>query len=150
MTRKKTAPKTDKRIEALEGQLQQATENWKRALADYQNLEKRTINEKESHARFAAQQVVEKLIPVLDTLEIAATHVHDEGLNLALVQFHKVLEQVGVVRIETTNKQFDPYIMECVEMVAGKNDNTVCEEVRAGYTLNEKVIRPAQVKVMKK
>lgn len=150
MKQKKTSSTTyKKRIEDLEHQLKEVTENWKRAVADYQNLEKRTQRDREEFAQFASKQLIEKLLPVLDTLEIAAQHVKDNGLNLAIETFKKALQEEGLERIDTNNRKFDPFEMECIETISGKKDDFVCEQIQAGYKLKGKVIRPAQVKVGK-
>ena len=128
-------------------------EDWKakylRALADYQNLEKRTQAEKPEIRRFAAGGILMRLLPVLDTLTKASTLVQDTGLELALKELSAVLSEQGVEKIEVVGKPFDPHRMECVEVVAG-TDNIVVEETLPGYRLHGKILRVAQVKVGKK
>lgn len=125
-------------------------EDWKskyvRALADYQNLEKRTYSEKEETRRFAVQVFLERLLPVVDTLEKATAHLHDQGLMLAIKELEAVLLEFGVTKIETVGKPFNPHEMECVEVVPGE-ENKVIEETQAGYKLHDKILRVAQVKV---
>jgi molecular chaperone GrpE len=65
---------------------------------------------------------------------------------LTIKTLYDALDQVGVKRIETVGKAFNPGIMECIETVEGEEDNVV-EEVRPGFTLFEKTLRPALVKV---
>lgn len=129
------------------------SEDWKskylRALADYQNLEKRTHAEKEETRRFAVQIFLERLLPVIDTLERATMHLNDQGLTLALKEFEAALSEIGVTKIETRGKVFNPHEMECIEVVAGE-DNKVVEETQAGYKFHDKIVRVAQVKVGKK
>lgn len=126
-------------IENLENQI-------KRTLADYQNLEKRVAEEKSSWIKMASKQLLQRLLPVLDTLMLAQKHIQDEGLNLSVQQFLDVLRAEGVERIQTESQPFDPNTMEGVEMVTGE-EGKVVEETRAGYTLHGQVLRPAQVKV---
>lgn len=121
----------------------------KRTLADYQNLEKRTFDEKREWIRSGNKDLILKLLPVLDILMLAAKHIKDQGLDLSIQQFLDVLANEGVKKIETVGKDFDPHTMECVEIIEGE-DNKVLDELRVGFTLNEKVLRPAQVKVGKK
>lgn len=128
--------------------LDEAINNWKKALADYQNLEKRVEAEREERARSANKGVILRLLPVLDTLMIAAKHVQDEGLPLSVKQFLDVLKQEGVEKIEVQGRNFDPALMECLETEEGEG-NKVLEEIRTGFTLNGQVLRPAQVKVGK-
>ncbi|MCX6791636.1 MAG: nucleotide exchange factor GrpE [Candidatus Gottesmanbacteria bacterium] len=128
------------------------TVDWKskylRALADYQNLEKRTQAEKQEIRKYAAEAVTARLLPALDTLTKASTHVKDTGLELALKELYAVLSEQGVRKIEVLGKPFDPHQMECIEVVAGK-DNIVMEELLPGYRLHDKILRVAQVKVGK-
>ncbi len=127
--------------------------DWKskylRALADYQNLEKRTQEEKQEIRKFAAETVTARLLPVMDTLAKASTHLKDAGLEMALNEFQAVLAELGVQKIEVVGKPFDPHQMECIEVVAGE-DNMVVEELLPGYRLHDKIVRVAQVKVGKK
>ncbi len=126
--------------------------DWKskylRALADYQNLEKRTQQEKQQIRKYAAETVTARLLPALDTLTKASTHIKDTGLELALKELSAVLAEQGVEKIEVVGKPFDPHRMECIEVVAGA-DNIVIEEILPGYRLHDKILRVAQVKVGK-
>lgn len=130
-----------KRIEELENQL-------KRALADYQNLEKRNLEERANWVRVANKELLLRLLPVLDTLIIAQKHVRDEGVNLSVKQFLDVLKLEGVEQIETVGHPFDPVTMECIETVSGNDENKVVEELRAGFRFKDgTVLRVAQVRV---
>lgn len=124
-------------IEQLENQL-------KRALADYQNLERRITHEKSTWITAANKDLILKLLPVLDNLFLASKHMDDEGLNLSIQKFIDVLKEEGVEKIETVGHDFDPNTMECVSVVAGEAEK-ILEEVRPGFIMNDKVIRPAQV-----
>lgn len=131
----------------------QQTEDWKgkylRALADYQNLEKRTQSEKQEIRKYAAEAILTRLLPVLDTLTKAAHHVKDAGLELALKELYTALSEQGVEKIAVVGKPFDPHKMECIEVIPGE-DNIVIEELLPGYRLHDKILRVAQVKVGKK
>ncbi len=134
--------------------LQQEIEEWKskyfRALADYQNLEKRVKAERTELVKYASEKIIYELLAVLDTLEKAERHLSDPGLTLGVKSFWMVLAGNGVKRIEVLGKKFNPHEMECVEVVESEKEDEVIEEVRAGYKLEDKVIRVAQVKVGKK
>lgn len=140
---------TDEVVE-LKKQLAEADSRWKRALADYQNLEKRTQEEKMDFVRFSAKKLIEKLLGVLDDLEKAHAHLKDKGLELAVKKLVDVLKQEGVERIETVGKEYDIETMEALTLEESKEDNKVLEEFRPGYTIHGSVLRPAQVKVSKK
>lgn len=133
----------------LQKQLEEMTNNWKRALADYQNLEKRTKEEKEEFSKFANKELILKILPVLDSLEKLEQHLKDEGLKLIVKQFIDVLIGEGLERIEVLGRDFNPEEMECLEVVEGE-DQKVMEETRVGYKLKGKILRAARVKVGKK
>ena len=125
-------------------------EVWKnkyiRALADYQNLEKRTEEEKQEVRAYAAKVFLEKLLPVIDNLEMADAHINDEGLSIAMKEMHALLSKFGVEKINVSGETFDPYKMECIELVEGEK-NKVVEVTSSGYVMHGKLLREAKVKV---
>lgn len=121
---------------------------YKRALADYQNLVRRTQEEKREWAQFANKDIVLKFLPILDTLMLAEKHTKDQNFILTVSQFLQVLHQEGVTRIKTIGEEFNPHTMEVVTTATGA-ENTVVDEMRAGYMLGKNVLRPAQVIVGK-
>lgn len=134
--------------------LESESELWKnkylRALADYQNLEKRIKESRENEVKYASGNIILKILPVLDILEQVAKTNSDQGLILALKQFIEVLSHENVQRLEVLGREFDPLTMECLEVVPGEKDNLVVQELRTGYKMYDKVIRTARVKVGKK
>lgn len=139
--KKKHEEKEESGLKNLENQL-------KRALADYQNLEKRIGEEKSSWIKLANKDLLTRLIPGLDSLLLAEKHTQDEGVKISIKHFLDILEEAGVKKIETETKDFDPNLMEAVSTRDGE-DGKVLEELRAGYTLNGQILRPAQVVVGK-
>lgn len=132
--------------------LQKEVEEWKnkylRALADYQNLEKRSRAELEEARTFAAEVVLSRLLPAVDTLSKAKNHLKDPGLDLAFKEILAVLSEQGVEKMTVVGKRFNPHEMECVEVAEGK-DSEVVAEVLPGYRFRGKILRVAQVKVGK-
>jgi molecular chaperone GrpE len=126
--------------------------DWKakylRALADYQNLEKRIFTRREEESKLAAAKTIAKMLTVLDNLEKATDHLQDQGLVLAVQLFKEVLASEAVEKIEVMGKKYDPLTMECIEVTDNSADDVV-EEVQSGYTMHGKLIRPAKVKVGK-
>lgn len=126
---------------------------YKRALADYQNLLKRTTEERKDYIKFASEQLLHEILPVYDNLKLALMHAAStssaqtnnadiiKGVEYVIKQFKDVFSNLGVEEIETIGKKFDHHTMEAVE---GKGD-TVKQELRPGYKLNGKVIAPAKV-----
>lgn len=121
-------------------------EKYLRALADYQNLLRRTREEREENERYAAVKTISQLIGVFDVFEKAQIHLCDPGLGLALTQLSTVLTGLGVERIDPVGKPFDPEIMECVEAQNGAE--LVSDTLVPGYRMNGRLIRPAKVRVM--
>lgn len=143
--RKKGKHKETSTVE-LTQRVKELEESWKRALADYHNLEKRVGQQQKTFARLASAALIDKLLAVLDDLERAAEHINDNGLNLVLSQFKSVLQSEGVKEIQASQEEFDPQSMDCTDMVEGPQ-NTVIRVLKKGYTLNGQVIRPAKVEV---
>ncbi len=134
------------RIQELEAEKTDFENRYKRALADYQNLQKNVQHERSNWIRAANKELIIRFLPILDTLHVASDHSKEQTLQVVLQQFLDILKTEGVIRIETEGKKFDPKTMECIAIEEGEEDMVV-EEVRAGYLLHESVLRPAQVKV---
>lgn len=137
-------------IEELKRQIEELGNNWKRALADYQNLVKRTSEERQEWTKLVSRDTLLRFLPSLDTLAQAGKHTNDQGVQLALKQFRQALADEGLVSMDTVGKKFDPHTMECIDVIHGEDEDKVVEELRTGYTLKDDVVRPAQVKVVKK
>lgn len=120
--------------------------NWKRALADYKNLEKRMLDEKMEFASYANSSLLYKLLPIVDNLELLDAHLNDMGLKLVLKELKQVLTEQGVTEIDATNKEFDATRMEAIELVEGPK-NKIMEVLNKGYLIKNKLLRPARVKV---
>jgi len=148
MTKKNEKP-VEEKVESEENTEFQNLENQlKRALADYQNLEKRIAEEKGIWLKVANKNLLLKLLPGLDSLLLAEKHTQDEGVKLSITHFLGILENEGVKKIETVGKDFDPNLMEAIGTTEG-DDGKVIEEARSGYMLFDLVLRPAQVIVGK-
>lgn len=137
-------------IDQLKKEVLDFKNKYLRALADYQNLENRTISDREEAIKSGNRYLILKLLPFLDNLEKAEIFVKDAGLSLAKNQIEKVLKESGLEEIDVLNKEYDPYTAEVVEMVESDKDNMVVAVLRKGYRMNDKILRVAQVKVGKK
>jgi len=122
-----------------------------RALADYQNLLKRTAQERQDFVKYANEDLIQSIIPVYDNLKTSLAHVDEtvekngwlEGIKHVIRQFKDILESMGVEEIKTVGEKFDHNTMEALE---GEGEKVV-KEVRPGYKLNGKVIIAAKVVV---
>ncbi|NMB91743.1 nucleotide exchange factor GrpE [candidate division WWE3 bacterium] len=140
--------KCQKHIKHLEGKVKDLENNWKRALADYKNLEKRVLEDKEQLAFYIKKQTIEDILPFLDNLEKIGEHIKDKGLELTLKDFKQTLSFMGVEEIKALGKDFNSNEMEAVETGEGEKDK-VLKVLSNGYLLNGKLLRPAKVVVGK-
>lgn len=142
-----TKKKAEEEIEKLKQKIDEVENSHKRALADYQNLQKRGIEERQNWLKIANKELLLRLLPVLDTLMLAYKHKETDELKVGINQFLDVLKAEGVTKIDiTTNKAFDPQLMEAVVTADGE-DGKVLDEVRAGFMIYDKLLRPSQVRV---
>lgn len=136
----------------------EALQNHERALrlqADYENLRRRTRQEREDLLKYGSEQLITSLLPVLDNFERALASAGDggekfiSGVQMIHRQLSETLSKEGLAPVAAEGEQFDPNIHEAVMQVedTGNPENTVVEELRRGYYLKGKVIRPAMVKV---
>lgn len=124
-----------------------------RAVADYDNLKKQTERLRQEYARYAASEVVEQILPVLDNLKKALEQAPDQddqwvnGIKLIREQFEKVLEAAGVQSLGQEGEEFDPNIHDALmrEKREGIESDTVIQVVEPGYKMHDKIIRPAKV-----
>jgi len=145
----KKIEKLEKEIVELKNKILEAENKWKRALADYQNLEKRTQEQKAEFAEFANCGFMLDFLGVLDCLESAASHIKNEGLDLSVKKFKEVLESNGVSEIKAEGEVFNADSMEAVDAQKGE-EGKVLKVNKKGYILNNRVLRPAQVVVGRK
>jgi len=145
---------------ALSEALQQAKDQTLRTQAEMQNLRRRVDRDVENAHKFALEKFVGELLPVVDNLERALTAIAGddeslsaarEGIELTLKSFLGVLEGHKVKQVEPTGERFNPDFHQAVSMVPNPDvaANTVMEVFQKGYTLNERLIRPAMVVVSK-
>ncbi len=132
----------------LKEKIEELEDQNRRVLADYRNLENRVQNERGEWILKANKQLLLNILPVLDTLILAAKHSKDQSLALSLQQFLDILKKEGVEKIEVIGKSFDPTLMEGIGVVEGEAGRVI-NEARQGYMLYDKVLRPARVQVGK-
>jgi len=142
---------SEEQISKLKERVEELENSWKRALADYKNLERRTAEEKAEFAEFANILLLQRLLPLVDNLEMLEKHIADTGLKMIVKEFLQILSENGLTCIETNGKVFDSQKMDCTETeeVDGPEDNKVLETLSKGYLYRNKVLRPAKVKVGK-
>lgn len=144
------------RIDELAARLREAEDRRLRQAADFENYKRRAEREQQEIRAYAAASVAERLLPVLDDAERALDHVPEgtdevwlRGLRLVLEKLHGVLTSIGVEPIEAVGARFDPRFHEAVGFVetTGQPEGTVVDELRRGYRLRDRVLRPSMVRL---
>jgi len=143
-----------------EDELKENVSLLQRTHADFQNYMKHAEKERNRHAEKAVDDLLLAVIEVHENLGRAieamqATEAHHKtrgGISAVARQLAKLLEERGVRRVESIGSAFNPGCHEAVEALesSGKPENTVIEEVQSGYTVNNRLLRPAKVIVAKK
>ncbi len=157
------APETEKEtekdpLEAANDKIAELKDKYLRSVAEFDNYRKRTLKEKTELILNGAEKSVTAILPVMDDMERALQNaektddpeVLKEGMKLIFQKFEKVLANLGVSKIETTDADFNTDYHEAVAMVPGMGDDKkgkVLDCVQTGYKLNDKVIRHAKVAV---
>lgn len=154
---KQSKPKQEnKEVEDLQIQIDELTSALQRERADAMNLRRQHEEQIASLKDLIKAENVRHLLPVIDNFERSLKHIPDElkdndyvsGIKGIVKQFEKVLEEMGVERIQTVNQLFDPKYHEAVSMEEGKGSHeVVSEELQSGYKIGDDVIRHAMVKV---
>ena len=124
---------------------QEYLNNWKRERADFLNYKKDEVKRLSEFAKFANEAVLSEVMELMDDLETASKDIENPGLNQIVKKFEEFLKKHNIERIDTKGA-FDPLLHEAVSTEEGGDK---IEEVRAGYTMHGKVIRPARVKIIK-
>lgn len=145
------------KFEKLQEEKQVVDSHYIRLAADFDNYRKRQEQERECLLKYGAEDTIKKLLVVIDTIERAEKSFKEiddpEKLKESFLAVHKqfmdVLEKLGVEKIETVGKEFDPNIHEAVMQTSTNEhpDHTIIAELQSGYKLCDKIIRPALVNV---
>ncbi|MBU3942332.1 MAG: nucleotide exchange factor GrpE [Nanoarchaeota archaeon] len=147
--------KEKKELENLNNKIKELTDSLQRLQAEFENYKKRVEKEKQDSIKYASQGLIVKLLPIVDSFEIALKNHKDqnkflEGMKLIFSQFYSTLEKEGLKQINPLNEKFDPYKHEVMMHEKSDNlDNTITEVLQKGYILNDKIIRHAKVKIAK-
>lgn len=159
------SPLTPEQIAELRAKAAKAEENWDkyvRAYADLENYRKRTARELQDVRRYANEDLLGRLIPVLDNLDAALSATGNaetasfeslkSGLGMVYSQFKGVLREAGLEEIDAAGKTFDPSLHEAVSQreTADVPEGQVVQQLRKGYKLKDRLIRPATVIVARK
>lgn len=150
MPKKSSPPATpvSPELALLRTQLAEMTERERRLQADYQNLVRRTREEKLAHSKRATERLMTDLLDPLAHLSLASEQLNDPGLRMVIDQLWTTLGVHGLQQIEVLGKPFDVNIMEAVEAVDPEAESAVVTSVvRPGFTLNGEILQHAKVVV---
>jgi molecular chaperone GrpE len=151
----KAGPESSEEVARLQEENARLRDQYVRKLADFENFRKRNDREKSEYFRFALADFIRDLLPVLDNFERAlgsnaeASEEFRKGIELIQKQLSETLQKNGVTTVDEVGVPFDPTFHEAV--VSEENpevpNHTVVDILQKGYFLNERLIRPAMVKV---
>jgi molecular chaperone GrpE len=153
MTDKKEQP--NKELEECKKQVEEYLNNWKRERADFINYKKDEAKRMGEFLKFSTEGIIMELVDVIDAIEVVRKNVPDgkelkdwlAGFDSALDKLEAFLKKFGVEKIKTEGVKFDPLVHEAVEIRDKDGENI--EEIRPGYMMHEKVIRPVRVRIIK-
>lgn len=152
-------------ISQLREQAGKAAENWDKYVrlnADFDNFKKRAARERQDAIRYANEGLLEKLIPILDNFEMAMQAANSAqagsadalktGVSMIATQLKSALNEAGLEEINAAGQKFDPNFHEAVSQQESKDvpEGQVLQQLRKGYKLRDRLIRPATVVVAKK
>jgi molecular chaperone GrpE len=135
-------------LEALVAERDDYLDSLRRLQADFENYKKRVVRQQAEQMERAAERLVDKMLPVLDTADLALSHGAGDDVAQLRVALLGALEREGLERIDPAGEEFDPNVADAVAHEPGDGGGmTVAEVLRAGYRWKGRVLRPAMVKV---
>jgi molecular chaperone GrpE len=139
----------------LKAERDQLLDRLARLQAEFDNARKRQEREKQEFRDYATGSVVEQFLPVLDNFALAlnSTGTAEQlrtGVELIVKQMDETLRQLQVVAVPTIGQQFDPRVHEALGSVERDDlpDHSIAEEIRKGYRIRERLLRPAMVRIV--
>lgn len=148
-----------KMLAEREQEIQQLNDRLLRLAADFENMRKRLEREKSESISYANESLLRELLPVIDNLERAVEHGESEsdfqglldGVRMTLKGFLTVIAKFGCAPFDSIGKAFDPNYHEALMQQESPDhpEKTILQELQKGYTLNERLLRPASVVVSK-
>lgn len=135
------------------------SDKYVRAHAEFENVRKRLEKEKNDFVKYANEGFIFELLPIIDNLETAEKHIKEAkdfdsvraGVDMIQAQIQRFLKDIGVEKIKTVGEKFDPHIHEAMEVEeSGDRENgLITGELKPGYRINGRLLRPASVKIVK-
>lgn len=144
----------EQELEKIRREADDAADRALRTLAEFDNYRKRSERERREAGEVGAAAVLRELLDVVDNFDRALEHAGEgvpasflEGLRLVARGVHDILDRRGVKKIETVGIAFDPHVHEALasEPTPDAPANTIVQEIQSGFTLGDRVLRPARV-----
>ncbi len=150
------------KIKELEEKNKELEDKYLRANAEFENIKKRLEREKMQAVSYANEEFARDLLPVIDSMDFAANSANvetnndeyikkiEEGINLTIEQFKKVMQKHGIELIDA-NEEFNPHLHNAVMQVESEKhkEGEIVELLQKGYKMKDRVLRPAMVSVAK-
>lgn len=147
--------KEEKKADEKDQKIAELVDTLQRLQAEFENYRKYVEKCNSEFRKYAHADLIDKLLPVLDSFELALKNSTDKeklikGIELIYSQLHSVLEKEGLKEIKAEGK-FDPHLHEVlIKQESDREEDTILEELQKGYMLGDKVLRHSKVKVSRK
>lgn len=144
-------------VEKLQGQIDDLKDQLLRAVAESQNIQKRSEKEKTEIAKYSISGFAKDVLLIRDNLQLALNNSSADsnaiidGVKLTMSELDKVLDRYGIKMVESLNKVFDPHIHQAmIEIESDQEPGTVVQVMQEGFMIYDRLLRPALVGVSKK
>lgn len=144
-------------LDACRAESERYLDQWRRSTAEFSNYKKRSEREQAESVKYYNASLITRLLPIIDDLDLAFENLPPdltgqpwiEGMQMIQRKLHATLEQEGVREISTSGSKFDPALHEAVTHEPSETapEGHIIGEIRKGYTMNGRILRPAQVRV---
>ncbi len=149
---KKTEDNKNSEIEVLNNKIAELNDKYLRAVAETENIKRRSILDSESIARNRSINITKNFLPLIDAIFAASVHSpDDEGIKSLVKTLESTLVKIGITKIETVGEVLNPSFHNAIQIVEEKDKktNTIISEMQSGYMFGDTVLRSAMVVVAK-
>lgn len=147
---KREIKKEKEKIKSLKKELDEKKDQLLRTIADFQNYKKRVKKEMNEAIKYSKEELISKFLDVQENLE-RVNELNSKGLQLIMNQLKRIFEEEGIKEIEAVGKKFDYELHHALSIVETNehDDGIIIEEIKKGYLINDRILRPSLVMVAK-
>ncbi len=147
---KREIKKEKEKIKSLKKELDEKKDQLLRTIADFQNYKKRVKKEMNEAIKYSKEELISKFLDVQENLE-RVNELNSKGLQLIMNQLKRIFEEEGIKEIEAVGKKFDYELHHTLSIVETNehDDGIIIEEIKKGYLINDRILRPSLVMVAK-